>query len=106
MALNRLPSIETAAVRPHEDVRGRIGDRYRDLPRPPLGESAGRGGFRPESGLGDVPAGADPGVWLGLSVEERAFFGRLEAAGPLSYGPNQQETEPEFHRGRHLFIRV
>jgi hypothetical protein len=109
MALNRLPGIEGAPIRPQDDLRARIGERA-DRGRPAAGEAAAglphRAGFRSEPGLGDVPAGVDPGVWLGLSVEERAFFARLEAAGPLSYAPNQQEGEPEFYRGRHLFIRV
>jgi hypothetical protein len=110
MPLNRLPGIEGAAIRPQEELRPRIGERLRDVGRPAAGDPASgfphRTGFRSEPGLGDVPAGVDPGVWLGLSVEERAFFARLEAAGPLSYAPNTQEGEPEFFRGRHLFIRV
>lgn len=55
---------------------------------------------------GDVPAGADPQAWLGLSTEERAYFARLASEGRLSYGPVDRVGEAPLYRGRHLSIRV
>jgi hypothetical protein len=111
MPLQRLPALDPGTVRPHEPLRpGTAGERARAI-RPIGGDGASaelpsRTGLAAEPALGDVPAGADPNVWLGLSAEERTYFARLEAAGPLGYGPNHNHGEPALHRGRHLHIRV
>jgi hypothetical protein len=111
MPLQRLPALDPGTVRPQEPLRPNTpGERPRGVR--PAGSDIGSAGLPqhsgvvPETGFGDVPAGADPNVWLGLSAEERAFFARLEGAGPLGYGPNNDQGEPVLHRGRHLHIRV
>ena len=35
----------------------------------------------------EAPAGTDPQLWQVLSPEERAFFARARALGPLTYAP-------------------
>jgi hypothetical protein len=34
----------------------------------------------------DVPEGSDPALWAVLTAEERSFFQRQAALGPLTYG--------------------
>jgi hypothetical protein len=41
-----------------------------------------------------VPAGSDPALWSILTSEERAFFARQAALGPIHYGPGQRGTAP------------
>jgi hypothetical protein len=55
---------------------------------------------------GDVPPGADPQAWLGLTVEERSYFAGLANDGRLSYGPLDRAGESPLFRGRYLSIRV
>lgn len=57
-------------------------------------------------GGGDVPPGADPEVWLGLSPEERMFFSRMKASGPLEYGPDRAHGPAQLFRGRRLYVKV
>jgi hypothetical protein len=83
MALRTVHGGDLPALRPHDE------------PRP-----------RAEPGRGDVPDGTDPHVWLGLSADERAYFARLEADGPLAYGPTLRHGGPMGHRGRNLYIKV
>ncbi len=37
----------------------------------------------------EPPAGTDPELWSVLSTEERAFFARARALGPLTYAPGR-----------------
>jgi hypothetical protein len=55
---------------------------------------------------GDVPSGADPQAWLGLTIEERTYFAGLANEGRLSYGPQDRAGESPLFRGRYLNIRV
>jgi hypothetical protein len=55
---------------------------------------------------GDVPPGADPQAWLGLTIEERSYFAGLANDGRLSYGPQDRAGESPLFRGRYLNIRV
>jgi hypothetical protein len=55
---------------------------------------------------GDVPPGADPQAWLGLTIEERSYFAGLANEGRLSYGPLDRAGESPLFRGRYLSIRV
>lgn len=108
MPLSRLRGAEVASVRPPEDLRTRRPDEAgAGVVRAPLPAPASAG-LRTggAGGTDDVPAGTDPAVWLGLTAEERAFFARLEALGPLSYGPARAEGGPALSRGRYIHIRV
>lgn len=40
----------------------------------------------------DAPSGTDPQLWSVLTSEERTFFARARAMGPLTYGPGAQGT--------------
>lgn len=41
-----------------------------------------------------VPPGSDPALWSILTSEERAFFARQAALGPIHYGPGQRAPAP------------
>jgi hypothetical protein len=41
-----------------------------------------------------VAPGSDPALWSILTSEERAFFARQAALGPLHYGPGARSTPP------------
>lgn len=110
MALHGIYGGDAHAVRLQEDPRARIGaDRVPGAPRPSgdTGLRLPQGGVRtPAAAYGEVPQGTDPDVWLGLSVEERAYFARLEAAGPLTYGPGDARDGVSLYRGRYINIKV
>jgi len=37
----------------------------------------------------EAPEGTDPQLWSVLTADERTFFARARAMGPLTYGPGQ-----------------
>jgi hypothetical protein len=57
----------------------------------------------------DAPAGTDPELWSVLSSEERGFFAKSGAMGPLTYGRIMQQGAqpvPPAVRGGRLDIRA
>jgi hypothetical protein len=61
---------------------------------------------RPEAAAG-APEGVDPKLWSVLTTEERAFFQRSRARGPLTYGPSSDSRGPAAPpAGGRLDIRV
>jgi hypothetical protein len=58
----------------------------------------------------EAPPGTDPELWAVLSTDERAFFSRVGAMGPLTYGyvmqTGQMPTEAPASRGGRLDVRV
>ena len=56
-----------------------------------------------------APAGTDPELWNVLSAEERVFFAKLGAMGPLTYGrvlSQAQNTPAPTARGGRLDVKV
>jgi hypothetical protein len=51
-------------------------------PQQPLAGAGAASGALPA----EPPAGTDPALWSVLTGEERAFFARTAASGPLTYG--------------------
>jgi len=51
-------------------------------PQQPLAGAGATAGALPA----EPPAGTDPALWSVLTGEERAFFARAAASGPLTYG--------------------
>ena len=103
---------DVGAIRLPEEPRGRpaAGDATTPVTTP--GTHAGTDAQAPgrvpagQPAGGDVPTGADPQAWLGLTAEEREYFARLASEGRLSYGPVDRAGEAALYRGRHLSIRV
>jgi hypothetical protein len=61
----------------------------------------------PESRSADpVPAGSDPALWAILTSEERSFFVRQAALGPLSYGPGRAAPAPDAPLGQRIDVRA
>lgn len=57
----------------------------------------------------EAPEGTDPELWNVLTSEERAFFARMSAAGPLTYGRVVSTTvrpDSSLVLGRRLDVRV
>jgi len=56
-----------------------------------------------------APPGTDPELWNVLSAEERVFFAKLGAMGPLTYGrvlSQAQQTSAPTARGGRLDVKV
>jgi len=57
----------------------------------------------------EPPPGTDPSLWSVLSGEERAFFAKAGAMGPLTYGRALQEMKSSqlpIARGGRLDVKV
>ena len=55
------------------------------------------------------PPGTDPELWNVLSAEERVFFAKLGAMGPLTYGrvlSQAQQAPPPAARGGRLDVKA
>jgi hypothetical protein len=72
----------------------------------PARESAGLGlepGVLPK----EAPPGTDPELWSVLTTEERAYYARAQALGPLTYRPGAANAAREaVGRGGRIDIRV
>jgi hypothetical protein len=56
----------------------------------------------------EAPEGTDPALWSVLSAEERAFFAKAGAMGPLTYGRAFREmtgVQPPAARGGRLDVK-
>jgi len=57
----------------------------------------------------EPPPGTDPALWSILSGEERAFFAKAGAMGPLTYGRafnDMKSAQPPAARGGRLDVKV
>ncbi len=55
----------------------------------------------------EAPSGTDPALWSVLTSEERQFFARAQALGPLTYGPDVGRTGADAAlRGGRVNVRV
>lgn len=64
---------------------------------------------RPPASLpAEPPAGTDPELWSVLSAEERVFFARIGAMGPLTYGrlSGEPQLQPSVARGSRIDLKV
>jgi hypothetical protein len=68
---------------------------------------AGQGGAHSAVPL-EAPAGTDPVLWGVLTTEERTFFAKTAALGPLTYGRVKAVTHPAppTARGVRLDVRA
>ncbi|MEO7085055.1 MAG: hypothetical protein ABI442_04350 [Gemmatimonadaceae bacterium] len=57
----------------------------------------------------EAPAGTDPALWSILSSDERSFFAKAGAMGPLTYGrafEDQRASQLPASRGGRLDVKV
>jgi hypothetical protein len=54
-----------------------------------------------------MPAGSDPALWSVLTAEERAFFLRQAAMGPVTYGPSRASAPvADLPTGQRIDVRA
>ncbi len=111
MNLNSIPGALGGLRVPQDDLRARI-DQQRGLrtpaPAAPAAPSAPPRDAGTLSGTAaalpvEAPTGTDPELWSVLSADERTFFAKLGAMGPLTYGRMMmagQQTPPALRGGR------
>jgi hypothetical protein len=115
MNINGLPS-HLANLRGVQDAsRARVDqERAAHLPATPASRPAGA--VRDPLAVGttqpalpaEAPAGTDPELWSVLSAEERVFFAKVGAMGPLTYGRVSAEmrAESSIPRGGRLDVKA
>jgi hypothetical protein len=57
----------------------------------------------------EAPAGTDPALWSILSTEERSFFAKSGAMGPLTYGRafhDMKSAQLPANRGGRLDVKI
>ncbi len=54
----------------------------------------------------EAPAGTDPTLWSVLTSEERSFFAKSAALGPLTYGRIKDHTHPTTPAARGVRLDV
>ncbi|MBX6363359.1 MAG: hypothetical protein IRZ00_05780 [Gemmatimonadetes bacterium] len=109
--VNLTPMVPTqaAAVRPAGvgERRGTPAPAERATAAPAHAAEARRAPSAASAVPAEAPAGTDPELWSVLTTEERAFFAKFHAAGPLTYGPRTASpAEQAIARGRRLDVTV
>lgn len=54
----------------------------------------------------EAPPGTDPALWSVLTAEERRYFAKMQALGPLTYGPRPATAPPTLARGGRIDTTV
>src|SRR5690606_3221314 len=100
MSLNGVGGIAGTLLRPQEPVRPRVEQERAAGTGAAQAQTAVRA---PATGLlaprqeglpAEAPAGTDPELWQVLSPQERAYFARMTAMGPLTYGAASRPSTP------------
>lgn len=87
---------------------GRLADAAPSRPGPARADDANVSSDRVPSTEG-VSAAVDPELWQLLSTEERVFYLRSAATGPLTYGPDahqQASPSPGSRLGGRIDVRI
>ncbi len=100
---NSTPSVQNGnapAARPATERAG-LAERGAITARPTIAS-------QPTTVPAEAPAGTDPALWNVLTTEERAFFSKSAALGPLTYGKIKNATmpTPPAMRGGRLDVRA
>lgn len=74
--------------------------------RPATAERAAPAAAGSEAVPSKAPEGTDPALWSVLTSEERAFFARARALGPVTYGPGRRAALSGAPLGGRLDLRV
>lgn len=67
---------------------------------------AARAAEAPETRPVEMPPGTDPELWKVLSTQERAFFAKVGAMGPLTYGRMLNSGMASVTRGVRLDVQA
>lgn len=92
-----------ASRTPNRSVAGETGGSALKPQTPIAGQNAAGSSVPAEA-----PAGTDPSLWSVLTTEERNFFAKSAAMGPLTYGRIKAATNapPPAARGVRLDVRA
>jgi hypothetical protein len=115
MSLNGVGGIPATILRPQEAVRPRV-----EQERTPgaaatqaqtIAKATTTGLLAPRhEGLpAEAPEGTDPDLWQVLTPQERAYFAKMTAMGPLTYGAASRSSAPgetPLARGGRLDVRA
>ena len=96
MSINGISSaVTTPLIRPQETARPKVEqdaahaaatEALRQATQPTRTAAATLLAPRQEALPAEAPEGTDPELWQVLTAEERSFFARMTAMGPLTYG--------------------
>lgn len=95
--------LDTGASAPNPAVRPTFPTRVQ--PAPVERQAPGNATATEEATSLRPPKGTDPELWKVLTADERAFFAREDAMGPLSYGHRIATTPSLPARGGRLNLR-
>ncbi len=97
------PRVDTGVARPATTT---VPHAQPPMPQAPKTGAAAAGGNALQV---DAPKGTDPELWSVLTHEERQFFARAGAMGPLTYGrimTGNHAPPPPVARGGRLDVKV
>jgi len=116
MSINGIRSPYGAPVRPsvspaRPEQAGTAGGAQRaGVPAPAQGPGAVRAPAAAATGVPvQAPQGTDPELWSVLTQDERSYFAKLGAMGPLTYGrvlSGQLPSSPPMARGGRLDVKA
>ncbi len=91
----------TPGARPAAEQSAGVAERAPVVARPSIAST-------PSNVPAAAPAGTDPALWDVLTSEERTFFSKTAALGPLTYGKIKNATlpTPPAMRGGRLDVRA
>ncbi len=93
-------------TRPEDAAAGRTIPE-RPVPAPPTPAAAQQGSAADDAGIPiEAPPGTDPTLWSVLTAEERRHFAKLQALGPLTYGPRPAAQAQPLARGGRIDMTV
>src|SRR5690606_37423100 len=112
---NGVGGIPATILRPQETGRTRVEQERAGATAAPsaagLNRAAATGLLAPRQDAlpAEAPEGTDPELWQVLSPQERAYFARMTAMGPLTYGALSKSSAPgetPLARGGRLDVRA
>ena len=113
MNVNGIGGAAAQIIRPNEGARTqaeRASGQAAAVPQPQPTRVAASGLLAPRQEVvpTEAPAGTDPELWAVLTAEERSFFSRMSAAGPLTYGRQAaiSPTQAPLARGGRIDVRA
>jgi hypothetical protein len=87
-----------------DGARTQVQPNTTSVPAPAAKPATATSATSPANVPAEPPEGTDPALWSVLSSEERAFFAKAGAMGPLTYGKALREMNgqqlPAFRGGR------
>ncbi len=108
--IRNLPTANVGVDRAREQQRARV-EQHAPQPAAPASKPGAAQALAPAASSlpAQAPPGTDPELWSVLTGEERAFFAKVGAMGPLTYGRMlgaQPAANAPMARGGRLDVKV